>query len=196
MNETINMEGHLTLQLTDLAARLVHEQRRHNLIVKSGRDLVAKLFAGVAGGAPPTRVTHMAVGTNATLAVDSQTALLGERPSRKEILPADVVYTEYAEPVTGGGPVAGTSGPADTTRVGGAVGGPIPIVAPALPVVRRVRVTLKTVFDFNEANGTDPLREAGIFNAATGGVMYNRVVFDPVSKTNAFKLTLIWDITF
>jgi hypothetical protein len=40
------------------------------------------------------------------------------------------------------------------------------------------------------------LREAGIFTAVSGGVMYNRVVFDAVTKTNAFKLTLLWDITF
>ena len=50
--------------------------------------------------------------------------------------------------------------------------------------------------DFGDANGTAPLREAGIFTAETNGVMYNRVVFDPVTKTNAFKLTLLWDIVF
>jgi hypothetical protein len=62
--------------------------------------------------------------------------------------------------------------------------------------VRRVRASLRAVFDFNEANGPEPLREAGIFTAETGGVMYNRVVFDPVTKTDAFNLTLLWDITF
>ena len=35
--------------------------------------------------------------------------------------------------------------------------------------VERVRARLKTVFDSGEANG--PLREAGVFTAATGGVM-------------------------
>jgi hypothetical protein len=62
--------------------------------------------------------------------------------------------------------------------------------------VKRIRASLQTVFDFNEANGPDPLREAAIFTAPTGGVMYNRVVFDPVTKGNTFKLTLIWDIVF
>jgi hypothetical protein len=62
--------------------------------------------------------------------------------------------------------------------------------------VKRVRASLQTVFDFAEANGADPLREAAIFTAASGGVMYNRVVFDPVTKGNTFKLTLIWDIVF
>jgi hypothetical protein len=62
--------------------------------------------------------------------------------------------------------------------------------------VKRIRASLQTIFDFNEANGAEPLREAGIFTAAAGGVMYNRVVFDPVTKSNNFKLTLIWDIVF
>ena len=60
--------------------------------------------------------------------------------------------------------------------------------------VERVRARLTTVFDSGEANG--PLREAGIFTAATGGVMYNRVKFDTVTKTADFKLTLIWDVVF
>ncbi len=63
--------------------------------------------------------------------------------------------------------------------------------------VQRVRVSLQTVFDFDQVNdATIPLREAGIFTALTGGVMYNRVVFEPVTKTNAFKLTLLWDVIF
>lgn len=62
--------------------------------------------------------------------------------------------------------------------------------------VKRIKVSLQTVFDFGEANGADPLREAAIFTAATGGTIYNRVVFDAVTKVNTFKLTLIWDIVF
>ncbi len=62
--------------------------------------------------------------------------------------------------------------------------------------VTRVRARLTAEFDFDEANGNDPLREAGVFNAEEEGIMYNRVVFDPVTKTDAFKLTLIWDIVF
>lgn len=56
------------------------------------------------------------------------------------------------------------------------------------------KVVLSTDLDFNEANGA--LTEAGLFNAASNGVMYNRVVFPPVNKTLDFKLTLIWEITF
>jgi hypothetical protein len=62
--------------------------------------------------------------------------------------------------------------------------------------IQRIKVTVQTVFDFGEANGIDPLREAAIFTAAANGTMYNRVVFDAVTKANTFKLTLIWDIVF
>jgi YD repeat-containing protein len=56
------------------------------------------------------------------------------------------------------------------------------------------KVTFSCDLDFSEANAV--LTEAGLFNAASNGTMYNRVVFPPVTKTNAFKLTLIWEITF
>ena len=66
----------------------------------------------------------------------------------------------------------------------------------AAETVKRTRVSLTAVFDFDQANDAVPLREAGVFTAATGGVMYNRVTLDPVTKTNAFKLTVLWDVVF
>lgn len=159
MNEVMDMRGSVTMLLTDRAGAVVCERRQHNRIVKTGRDLVAKLFAGAPGQSQPTRVTHMAVGTDGADPTDDQTALLRERPPRKAI--EEVSYAEFND-----------------------------------QGVKRVRVTLKAVFDFEEANGSDPLREAAVFNAVSGGVMYNRVTFKDVTKTNAFKLTLLWDITF
>lgn len=162
MNEREEMQGQLTLQLTNQAGELVLQISRKNRIVKTGRQLVAQLFAGVSGGSPPSKVTHMAVGTDKTAAADDQTKL-GTETARNPI--TDVTFTEFDD----------TSGGATT---------------------RRVKATLKAVFDFGDANAAQPLQEAGIFTAATGGVMYNRVVFDPVTKTKAFKLTMMWDITF
>jgi hypothetical protein len=57
---------------------------------------------------------------------------------------------------------------------------------------RKVMITAE--LDFAEANAA--LTEAGLFNADSGGVMYNRVVFPPINKTADFKLTLIWEIIF
>lgn len=58
----------------------------------------------------------------------------------------------------------------------------------------RRKVLLSAELDFAEGNGA--LTEAALFNADTGGVMYNRVVFPTVTKTSDFKLTLIWEIIF
>jgi hypothetical protein len=63
--------------------------------------------------------------------------------------------------------------------------------------VRRVRVKLQTELDYEEGNNTrTALQEAGIFTAETGGLMYTRVVFEPVKKTQSFKLMLVWEVTF
>ncbi|HWS87650.1 MAG TPA: hypothetical protein VN282_11840 [Pyrinomonadaceae bacterium] len=164
MNEVLDMRGSVTLLVTDRDGAVVYERREHNRIVKSGRDLVAKLFAGAPGQQQPTRVTHMGVGTDGTEPTDDQTALLKERPARDGVPRKPIEEVSFAEFADAG--------------------------------VKRVRVTLRAVFDFEEANGAEPLREAAVFNAASGGVMYNRVTFKDVTKTNAFKLTLLWDITF
>ena len=61
--------------------------------------------------------------------------------------------------------------------------------------VRRVRASLTAQFGFDEANDpSTPLREAGLFNDAD--VLYSRVVFQPVTKTDTFQLTLLWEIVF
>ena len=163
MHEWNEMHGALTLQLIARSGAVVREQQVTNRIVTSGRQLVAQLFAGQAGGVPPTQVTHLAVGTGATAPADGDKTLVAERAPRQKI--SNVDYSEITE-TTGGSEV------------------------------RRVRARMTAVFDFGDANGADPLREAGIFTADANGVMYNRVVFDPVTKTNAFKLTLLWDVVF
>lgn len=166
MNESQEMRGRLTVRLTDRAGDDVMARTYANLIVRSGRLLVAQMFAGPPAGPPPGKVTHIAVGTGADPPADGQTALSAERPPRMPI--AEIVYADIDEPVPGGG---------------GAT-------------VKRVKASLKVVYDFADANGPEPLREAGIFTADVGGVMYNRVVFDPVIKNNTFKLTLLWDVVF
>src|SRR5262249_48399084 len=60
---------------------------------------------------------------------------------------------------------------------------------------KRKKVTVTAELDFAQGNGN--LAEAGLFNAAKDGVMYNRIVFSgPIQKTNDFKLTFIWELTF
>lgn len=57
-----------------------------------------------------------------------------------------------------------------------------------------ITVTLASTFGYDDANGN--LTEAGIFNSDNEGVMYNRVVFPEISKTDKLTLSLIWKISF
>jgi len=57
-----------------------------------------------------------------------------------------------------------------------------------------ITVTLSSTFGYDDANGN--LNEAGIFNSDNGGVMYNRVVFPEITKTDKLTLSLIWKISF
>lgn len=163
MRESIDMRGRVTLRLTDQDGIIVYEKQQHNRIVRTGRLMVAQMFAGVQSGVPPTKITHIGIGTDGTAPADSQTTLLAERAPRKPV--SAPVYSDFTETVE------------------------------ARPVVR-VRVQVSAEYDFGEGNGADPLREAAIFTAETGGIMYNRVTFDPVVKSSAFKLSLFWEILF
>lgn len=159
MQEGMDMKGQLTLIAVDREGRTIFQRTHRNRIVKAGRQLVAQLFGGVTAGTPPSKVTHMAVGTGASAETDDQTDLQAPRLPRKPI-----TSVTYADVIDSG--------------------------------VKRVKATLQVVFDYADANGPTPLREAGVFTAATAGTMYNRVVFDAVTKNDTFKLTLLWDVLF
>jgi hypothetical protein len=51
------------------------------------------------------------------------------------------------------------------------------------------------VCTFGPGVGTGVLREAGIFNASSGGTMLCRTVFDIVTKGSADSMTITWTIT-
>lgn len=68
------------------------------------------------------------------------------------------------------------------------------VVQDASSGAERVRVTLRAELTKEEGNGAQPLREAGILNE--DGVLYNRVVFEDVTKTDRFRLMLMWEVTF
>jgi hypothetical protein len=56
------------------------------------------------------------------------------------------------------------------------------------------RIMLRLTGELGEQDCNDELREAGLFTE--DGVMYNRVTFDVITKSDQFKLTLVWEITF
>jgi hypothetical protein len=55
------MKARLRLVLTDRGGAPVAERVAHNAVMRTGAELVARLFAGVAGATP---ITHMGVGTS------------------------------------------------------------------------------------------------------------------------------------
>ena len=58
------------------------------------------------------------------------------------------------------------------------------------------RVRLRIIGDLDTGNCNDTLQEAGLFTADDPPIMYNRVTFDTITKSEEFKLTLIWELTF
>lgn len=156
LTESIDPKGRLTLQLRDANDQLVEEVAANNSIVLTGRDLVAKQFAGQVI-AP---ISHVAVGTGSAAVNPTTDTVLGTELFRKAINP----------------------------------------INPALHITTtgdgKKKVTISC--DLAAAEGNGPLTEAALFNDPTAntGTMYNRVVFPVVNKTNAFRLTLIWEITF
>ena len=58
------------------------------------------------------------------------------------------------------------------------------------------RVRLRLVGELDTDNSNGKLQEAGLFTDEETPIMYNRVVFDTITKSKEFKLTLIWELTF
>jgi len=56
----------------------------------------------------------------------------------------------------------------------------------------RVMLTIKGELDESQCNGE--IKEAGLFT--DDDVMYNRVTFGAINKSDQFRFTLIWEITF
>jgi hypothetical protein len=160
VEDRIDMAGRLTTVLTDRAGAVALHRTQGNRIVAGGRQLVAEMFAGQAGGPPRTPVSQMAIGTGSVEPKDTDTALGAQRGGPLPI--TKVAYSTFTDAASG---------------------------------ATRVRVQLTAQLDFGDANdASTPLREAGLLNA--DGVLYSRVVFKDITKTDTFQLTLIWEIVF
>ncbi len=58
----------------------------------------------------------------------------------------------------------------------------------------RLRKMLRLIGELGEDDCNDTLHEAGLFTE--DNVIYNRVTFGAVTKSEQFKLTLVWEIMF
>lgn len=169
MADSLDMKGKLIIQRINPAGQLIDEVKANNFIVYTGRDLVARMF--LAEQVDPIRYIAIGSGSNPVNPV-SDTALQQEL-YRKEVKPLDL-----------------SRDLGDTEEV--------PVQAESGVVNQKNRkVRFSVDLDFAEPpNQPAILTEAGLFNAAQGGIMYNRVVFPNITKTGDFKLTLVWEIIF
>ena len=174
LTDTLAMKGRLHLQLTNKAGHLVTTTAADNAIVFTGRELVAQLFVQVKNTSP---ISHIAVGIGSQDTDPAGDTALNQEVFRKALKPFD--RTKDLTSLTVEVPTQDGSQQQKSSRV-----------------------RLSADLDFNEPNPDDrngktyELTEAGLFNAADGGIMYNRVVFPKISKTADFKLTLVWEIIF
>ena len=160
------------MQLRGPGGALIAERRAHNAVLQSGGSLVARLFAGQLGAG----ITHMGVGTSDTPETDRYATTALSNPDGPDALTGG---TEIAIPPE----QVAVQPPDETTRT----------------VKVRIRATLPP------GAGIGTIREAGLISrapapapeaAAPPPVLYNRVVFAPLTKGSDHDLTLFWEVTF
>lgn len=167
------MRGQLVIQLVAQDGTLVDERRAHNAVLQGGGTLVARLFAGqLAGG-----ITHMGVGTS-------------DVPEGDRFATTALANPAGPDALTGGTEVAIT---ADQISV-----------QPPDEVSRTVKVRIRATLPASAAVGT--IREAALLSRAVAPgsepdpnaepVLYNRVVFPPLTKRNDHDLSLFWEVMF
>lgn len=170
--DAMDMKGRLTIQKFNREGKLLTEVKANNFIVYTGRDLVAKLFLNQR----IDPIKYIAVGTGDKSVDPINDVALQQQVFRKEIKLPDISkdLTDIEKKVQ-----------IETKNI----------------IQKNRRVIISADLDYEEPKPKDnnqlyELREAGLFNAEEGGVMYNRVVFPTISKTKDFKLTLVWEIIF
>lgn len=166
------MRGQLVIHLYASDGRLLEERRSHNAVLKSGGELVARLFAGqLAGG-----ITHMGVGTNDTPEGDTFGTTALANAAGADALTGDTEVAITPDQIS-------VQPPDETTRT----------------VKVRIRGTLPAaaaVGTIREASLMSRASAPGAPEAPAAAVLYNRVVFPPLTKGSDHDLTLFWEITF
>lgn len=160
------MRAHLRLELKTLTGEIVKTVEAYNSVMKSGAELVTRLFAGKTNIA----ITHMGVGTRdqpETEAYDttelSNDAIGDEAPLQGA--------TEVAIP-------------------------PDAFSEPEIDEVRRVAVVrLRATLPADAAIGT-VREAGLLARDGANAMLYNRVTFSPIAKGDDHELTLFWEVSF
>lgn len=96
-----------------------------------------------------------------------------------------------------------TENPMSHMAIGGTFGSPVPSEATLGSEITRVALTSTTIVgnsivfvaEFGAGVGTGIIQEAGIFNAASSGIMLNRVSFGSVNKNSSDTIVITWTLT-
>lgn len=167
--DELDMKGRLTIKKFNPDGQLLTEVKADNFIVYTGRDLVAQLFLGQ----KIDPVKYIAVGTG-NVSVNPVT----DKALQTEVFRKPIKQIDISKDLTDTPEVTITKDGANIQQ-------------------KNRKVIVSADLDFKEpGDKTFELKEAGLFNAAKDGVMYNRVVFPVITKTPDFKLTLVWEIVF
>ncbi|MBK9364782.1 MAG: hypothetical protein IPO67_09740 [Deltaproteobacteria bacterium] len=173
LSDRMPIAGRLTLTLTDADGRVVEERRVKNLITLKGRAFLARSFAGL--GATSVDMS-MVLGTSA-------------------VAPAltDDVNAPPGAP--------GVSEGVDDARW--ALEAPIldaPSIVENSGAVPEIVVRLTATFPGSSGSAEHTLREAGIvlLTGPQGAerTLFNRAVFEPITKTERLSLTVGWELVF
>ena len=163
----IEIGGSLSIVVTGADGNLKQDLYVPNTVVFAGKAFIASRMVGTS--APV--MSHMGIGTNATLEV-AGTALAPAAGAGNEALGTELRsqdgYTNYSR--------AGVTATNSSSNV----------------------VTYTANFPANNPSapaGGAVLREAGIFNASTGGTMLCRTTYPIVTKLPADALSITWTIT-
>lgn len=163
----IQTTGSLSLVLVDtITGKTRQEIYVPNLIVTLGKAFIASRMVGTTQAI----MSHMGIGTSESTELVGQGNLIAE-------LTVAGGYTGYTRVVTS---TASASGAVVTYMSTFAAQNPS---APALTGTGATQ------------SGGAILREAGIFNASTGGTMLCRTTFPVVTKLPADALTITWQVT-
>jgi hypothetical protein len=165
--------GRLTLTLTDADGRVVEERRVKNLITLKGRAFLARSFAGL--GATSVDMS-MVLGTSAV--APALTDEVGTTPSAPGVSEGigDARWALEAQIVEA------------------------PSVVENNGDVPEVVVRLTATFPGGSGSAEHTLREAGIvlLTGPQGAdrTLFNRAVFEPITKTERLSLTVGWELVF
>jgi hypothetical protein len=177
----LETSGTLSIVHTDGDGNLKENRFYSNIVTTIGKQwLAARMKDSVAGHTIPAQMSKMALGGNATVgsAVVKTTPLVG-----------DFVLS------SGGAPALSELARQDLTIAGGSFPQGYGTGSPQ-PSTLNIPVTAVITYasTFAAGTGTGALVEAGIFNAASAGVMLCKTSFDVVNKQTADTIAITWTI--